>query len=536
MKDFMLKPVLVELSWWGVVIRRNIWAGFCFFAIALFCSPAGTAADSASQSATPHKTTSHAAVSGAAYAVEEIPVPRGIAPDIGGLGFTPSGKLVVVTRRSGVLFATPAADPAKFDWTVFCDQSLHNANGLCVISESEILVSQMPELTRIRDRNSDGAADEYETVAPFNLSGAYHEVTAGPAPDGKGGYYVALNTASHSGFTFEFTRGLFSEVSRRGRNFASVEHRGWVVHIDSSGVMRPWAKGFRSPNGIAVDPAGQVWVTDNQGDFRSTNPLYHVEKDKFYGHPSSLVWDPEYTRIDSKRDPLKQPMEDLDAMRTPEAVAFPYGFSRSPAEPVFELTGGKFGPFAGQMLVGDAAAPRIIRVMLEKVDGAWQGACAEFYSNNGLRNGTNRMVFSPSGGELYVGQTMREWAGAMEGLQRIVFKGGRVFEALAVHIQRDGFEVEFTESVDAGSGDTVDAFPTEVYGYKYSSSYGSPEEGLRSVVPKSLEWSNDRKRVRLVYDALLKAKVYRISFSGIASKGEALGHPMVAYTVNRLLP
>ena len=100
MKDFMLKPVFVELSWWGVVIRPNIWAGFCFFAIALFCSPAGTAADSASRSATPHKTTSHAAVSGAAYAVEEIPVPRGIAPEIGGLGFTPSGKLVVVTRRS----------------------------------------------------------------------------------------------------------------------------------------------------------------------------------------------------------------------------------------------------------------------------------------------------------------------------------------------------------------------------------------------------------------------------------------------------
>jgi glucose/arabinose dehydrogenase len=536
MKDFTRLPALAERSSWAVVIRSNIWSGFCFFVSSLFCNDAANAADAARQSAAIHKAPSHLAVPGTGYAVEEIPVPRGIAPEIGGLGFTPSGKLVVVTRRSGVLFATPAADPSKFDWKVFCDQSLHNANGLYVISESEILVSQMPELTRIRDSNGDGVADEYETVSPFNLSGAYHEVTAGPAPDGKGGYYVALNTASHSGFTFEFTRGLFSEVSRRGRNFASVEYRGWVVHIDSKGVTRPWAKGFRSPNGIAVDPAGQVWVTDNQGDFRSTNPLYHVEKDKFYGHPSSLVWDPEYTRIDSKRDPLKQPMEELDAMRTPEAVAFPYGFSRSPAEPVFELTGGKFGPFTGQMLVGDAAAPRIIRVMLEKVDGVWQGACADFYSSNGLRNGTNRMVFSPSGGELYVGQTMREWAGAMEGLQRVVFKGGRVFEVLAMRLQRNGFEVEFTEPVDVGSGDTVEAFPTEVYGYKYSSSYGSPEEGLSRVVPKSLQWSNDRRRVRLVYDALSRTKVYRITLSGIASRGESIGHPMVAYTVNRLLP
>ena len=481
-----------------------------------------------------HAAASHAGGVSPAYAVEEIPVPKGIAPEIGGLGFTPGGKLVVVTRRSGVLFATPAAEPSKFQWEVFCDQSLHNANGVFVVSDQEILVSQMPELTRIRDGNGDGVADEYETVAPFNLSGAYHEVTAGPVPDGKGGYYVALNTASHSGFTFEFTRGIFSEVSRRGRNFASVEHRGWVMHIDSKGNSQPWAKGFRSPNGIAVDPKGEVWVTDNQGDFRSTNPLYHVEKGRFYGHPSSLVWDPEYTRAEPKRDPLKQPMEELDAMRTPEAVAFPYGFSRSPAEPVFELTGGKFGPFGGQMLVGDAAAPRVIRVMLENVDGVWQGACADFYSGNGLRNGTNRMVFSPSGSELYVGQTMREWAGAMEGLQRIVFKGGRVFEALAVRLQKDGFEVEFTEPVDAGSGESMDSFSTEVYGYKYSSSYGSPEDSLTTVMPQRVQWSGDRRRVKLLYGALSKGKVYRINFTNIVSKGEAIGHPMVAYTVNRL--
>jgi hypothetical protein len=502
-------------------------------AASLFCL-AANAAELSKAVSEGHAAAGHPGAVGSAYAVEEIPVPKGIAPEIGGLGFTPAGKLVVVTRRSGVLFATLAAETSRFEWKVFCDQSLHNANGVFVVSDKEILVSQMPELTLIRDGDGDGVADEYQTVAPFNLSGAYHEVTAGPVSDGKGGYYVALNTASHSGFTFEFTRGIFSEVSRRGRNFASVQYRGWVMHIDSKGNAEPWAKGFRSPNGIVVDPKGEVWVTDNQGDFRSTNPLYHVEKGKFYGHPSSLVWDPEYTRAEPRRDPLKQPMEELDAMRTPEAVAFPYGFSRSPAEPVFELTGGKFGPFGGQMLVGDAAAPRVIRVMLEKVDGIWQGACADFYSGNGLRNGTNRMVFSPSGSELYVGQTMREWAGAMEGLQRIVFKGGRVFEALGVRLQKDGFEVEFTEPVDAGFGESPDSFSTEVYGYKYSSSYGSPEDSLTTVLPQRVQWSADRKRVKLGYAAVARGKVYRINFTNILSKGEPIGHPMVAYTVNRL--
>jgi len=468
------------------------------------------------------------------YAVEEIPMPKGVAPEIGGLDFTPGGKLVVVTRRSGILRARPVKDASQFAWEVFSDQSLHNANGVLVLDENRMLVSQMPELTQVSDTDGDGVADEYRNLASFNLSGAYHEVTAGPVSDGKGGYFIAMNTASYSGFTFVHTRGEFSAVGRRGRNFSSVPYRGWILHLDAAGRVEPWAKGFRSPNGIGTDAEGNLWVTDNQGDFRSTNPLYHVEKGGFYGHPSSLVWDPEFLKSDAKRDPLKEPMEALDAARVPEAVAFPYGFSRSPAQPLVDTTKGRFGPFAGQMLVADAAAPRIIRAMVEKVNGTWQGACVDFYSENGLRNGSNRLVFSPEGTELYVGQTMREWAGAMEGLQRIVFRGGRVFEVLRMHLVADGFELEFTEPVDAGAGDAPQAFGTEVYGYKYSSSYGSPEEGTQRVMPTALQWSADRRSVHLVYAGMQAHRVYRVTIQGVVSGGQALGHTMVAYTLNTL--
>ncbi len=68
-------------------------------------------------------------------------MPKGISPEIGGLDFTPSGKLVVLTRRSGVQMAKPARDPARLQWQTFSDQSLHNANGLLALSDSEILVT-----------------------------------------------------------------------------------------------------------------------------------------------------------------------------------------------------------------------------------------------------------------------------------------------------------------------------------------------------------------------------------------------------------
>ncbi len=468
------------------------------------------------------------------YQVEEIPMPKGIAPEIGGLGFTPSGRLVVLTRRSGVLTTKPEGKPEGFQWKVFSDQSLHNANGLFVTGENEVLVSQMPELTRLKDTDGDGVADVYETVAPFSLSGAYHEVTAGPVPDGKGGWFVALNTASHSGFTFEHTRGLFSEVSRRGRNFASVPYRGWVVRISKEGVMEPYAKGFRSPNGIGVEPDGSLWVTDNQGDFRSTNPLYFVEKDKFYGHPSSLVWDPAFVAKDAKRDPLKEPMAALDAMRETAAIEFPYGFSRSPAEPMALPKDGRFGPFGGQLLVADAAAPRIIRVMVERVGGVVQGACTDFYSNNGLRNGSNRMALSPEGNVLYVGQTMREWAGAMEGLQRIIYDGKPVFAVSAMRLVRGGFELEFTQPVDPIAGPVPNAFGMESYAYKYDSNYGGPEVGLAPVKISEVEWNADRTRVRMKVPGLEPGKQYRFNPVGFSSRGMALSHGPTTYTVKVL--
>ncbi|NBV33179.1 MAG: hypothetical protein EBR81_05130 [Proteobacteria bacterium] len=442
----------------------------CSFAGALLFSHAAVANADHAHSAAP-----------APYSVQEIPMPKGIAPEIGGLGFTPSGKLVVLTRRSGILTARPVADPAQMQWTRFSEQSLHNANGLFVISDREMLVSQMPELTRVLDNDGDGVADEYRTEASFNLSGAYHEVTAGPVPDGADGFFIALNTASFSGFTFEHTRGLYSEVSRRGRNFASVQHRGWVMHWDPKTGLTPWAKGFRSPNGIQRGPDGSLWVTDNQGDFRTTNPLYHVQKDRFYGHPSSLVWDPEYVKADPKRDPLKQPMEELD-------------------------------------------------------DGVMQGACVDFYSNNGLRNGSNRLAFSPEGTELYVGQTMREWAGAMEGLQRIKFDGGRVFDVLSMHLTKDGFDLEFTQSVDRGVGEKPEDFDTETYWYDYSSSYGGPETAAKLVRPSSLSWSADRRKVHLVYQQMQPQRVMRVTLNGLTSEKQPLGHTMVAYTLNRLAP
>ena len=57
----------------------------------------------------------------------------------------------------------------------------------------------------------------------------------------------------------------------------------------------------------------------------------------------------------------------------PPAIWFPYGrMGQSVSEPIWDTTGGKFGPFAGQCFVGDQMKAIVMRVVLEKVNGVWQ--------------------------------------------------------------------------------------------------------------------------------------------------------------------
>ncbi|HSH96308.1 MAG TPA: hypothetical protein VK968_19330 [Roseimicrobium sp.] len=479
-----------------------------------------------------------AATADDAYVVEEIQMPKGVAPEIGGLAFNSKGELIVVTRRSGILIGTPTTDPSAFKWRVFSDQSLHEPLGVLVEKDNQILVPQFPELTRISDTDGDGVADLYETVgSSWGMTGNYHESVVGPVPSGDGGWFLAVGTASHNGPTFDYTRGKFSAVGRRGRNFSGAEYRGWVVKLMPDGTLIPWASGFRANNGICVGPDGSLWVTDNQGDYIPTSPLHHVEKGRFYGHPSSLVWDREFVKNNAQRDPLKEGNEKLDAMRTMPAVQFPYGImANSPAMPIFDTTGGKFGPFAGQMFIPDESGQRVLRVMLEKVGGDYQGACTFLLRDHGLRSGNNRLCFSPDGTVMYTGQTMRGWGGPVEGLQRIRYTGKPPFEVREMHLLPDGFELTFTEAPESSAAADIARYRVQSYRYAYSQQYGAPQSDIAQVKVTGVKVSDNGLKVRLTLDKLTAGKIYQLDIVGLATEGGRwLGNPMLAYTVNRLV-
>ena len=74
------------------------------------------------------------------------------------------------------------------------------------------------------------------------------------------------------------------------------------------------------------------------------------------------------------------------------AVWFPYDkMGKSPSGLRWDRSEGQFGPFSGQLFVADQHHATVMRVVLEQVDGHWQGACLPF--REGFQCGIIRICF-----------------------------------------------------------------------------------------------------------------------------------------------
>src|SRR2546421_9863076 len=144
---------------------------------------------------------------------------------------------------------------------------------------------------------------------------------------------------------------------------------------------------------------------------------------------------------------------------TPPCIWSPYvRMGQSASEPIWDMTGGRFGPFAGQCFVGDQTKSNIMRVFLEKINGRYQGACFPFRS--GFECGINRLTFGPDA-SLYAGMTNRGWGsvgGKPYGLQRLVYTGVVPFEIATMKLTPAGFEVTVTKPLDAATAGRAEAF------------------------------------------------------------------------------
>ena len=176
-------------------------------------------------------------------------------------------------RGAGLPIADPPARPAGSGAMVAVRGGLNHPIGIEVV-KGRIYVSQKPEITELIDLDGDGVADEYRTVATgWGLSReGWHEYCFGLADDRAGHLYFALTT------------GRF--WTHLGNYVFPGRYRGSIMRVGlDDGRIEVVAKGCRVPNGIVRGPDGQIFYTDNQGDWIQSCKLAHVVEGRFYGHP-----------------------------------------------------------------------------------------------------------------------------------------------------------------------------------------------------------------------------------------------------------
>ena len=469
------------------------------------------------------------------YSVRTIQTPPEVFLGIGGMEFCPDGNLFVCTRE-GEVWKYILEDK---EWSLFAD-GLHEALGIWIDPKSgEIFVIHRPEITKLTDSDRDGRADHYQTVNDgWGVTDNYHEYAFGLVRDRKGNFYGTLNTSlSWPGWArskkWDIGRVWTKEYKdTEGKMGRAAKYRGWGFQVTPKGEFIPFASGMRSPAGIGINEKDELFFTDNQGDWEASSSLHHIVKGRFHGHPSSLMDHPKFRGKDLNAIPI----EEYDRLRKRPAVWIPHGeLANSPGEPTFDYTSGKFGPFTGQMFIGDQSRSNIMRVSLDKVEGEYQGVIFDFI--NRLQTGCIRQVFAPDG-SMWVGQTGRGWgsAGGKEfGLQQISWDGKTIpFSMFDLKLTAKGFQITFTKPVDRKLAEDLNNYNLERWGYHYHPKYGSPKTDLKKEKPTKVKVSKNGLIVN-IETTLEINRVYRFNLEAIFAKdGSKMSNTRAWYTLNRL--
>jgi hypothetical protein len=449
----------------------------------------------------------------------EVALPKDAVLEVGGLA--PRGDELFVATRRGEIWRLQNAysdAPKCTKWA----EGLQEPLGL-IDHDGWLWCSQRGELSKMRDRDGDGRMDELVTVSSgWPISGNYHEYCFGPAlaPDGM---WLTLNKP-------------FGDEP-----FGRADFRGWAIRVDpKTGAWTPVCAGLRSPCGVGTSPWGEVFYSDNQGEWCATSKFVALHDGEFHGHP----WGIESCKLPASKvkfpGEVKSGMRQAEAARTlPDyrlpAVWLPYDIvGRSPGNFVWDAAG-HFGPYKDQVLCGDQWSAEVFRMTLEKVGGRWQGACYPF--RRGLKCGITRVEWGTDG-SLWCGLTNRGWGSlgqSEHGLQRIQWLGKDPFDLVEVTALHDGFRLRFTQPVNPASLVTA-SFAVECWTYDLHEGYGCPPRDKKPLTVRAAKASGaDGKSVDLLVDGITATYVHQIACEGLRNQqGRALWHPTAYYTLNQI--
>lgn len=467
------------------------------------------------------------------YRLVTYPLPESLKLEATGAAVLPDGRLALAIRKGEVWILenplTESDKPEDFRWKLFAS-GLHEPIGL-TWHDGALYTAQRSEVTRLEDTDGDGAADAYLTAAKgWGVTGNYHEYAYGPAFDARGNLWITLNQSLGKG----------QEVA--GPHMTDQRWRGWsMMKPADGGKLRPMSAGLRSPHGIAANHLGDIFATDQQGNWWGACPILHLREGVFHGHTDAL------RDADRPESPVKRPAEIPKGITTAQAISqvagyrppalwFPYNkIGMSTTALICDRSGGKFGPFENQFFVGEFTESFVSRAFLEKVNGEYQGAC--FHFRKGLQCGVVSLGFLADG-SLVIGQSNRGWNSLgtrSYGLQRLVPTGRAPFEIAKMEALPNGFRLTFTRAANPDTAANPISYAMTSYCWKYHSTYGSEEVETQEVRVVSAKPAADAMSVELICEGLRAGYCHELHADGVwSADGVPLLHPEAYYTLNAI--
>jgi len=415
------------------------------------------------------------------FAVDELSVPSANPwrsfLRFSGVDFLSDGR-ALLTSLSGDVWIVDGleAGSEKLRWKRFAT-GLNQPLGVKVVDD-RIYVTGRDQITLLHDRNGDGEADFYENFNNQVMAATnFHAFTLNLDTDSKGNFYFAKATPW--------------PPARNGVKAEITPHHGTLFRMPPDGSrLDVIATGLRNPNGLSIGPNDEIVYSDNEANWVPTSKVHRIREGGFHGFMPS-----------AHQDPL--PTDFVKPM-----LWVPHFVDNSPSTPIFIDSESWPAELQGQLLLTSYGRGNLSLVLLEDVDGHWQGAHLNLPL--AFKSGTMEGRFHADG-HLYIAG-LTSWQSVGHGgdwgsFHRVRYTGQPLHLPVAVDTRKGGLELRFAEPLDPASATDPRNYSLSQWTYPWTSQYGTRgkiysinhpgETGADPVVIQSIQLSDDRKTVSL---------------------------------------
>jgi mono/diheme cytochrome c family protein len=451
---------------------------------------------------------------------ERLPLPADIMPS--GLAWRPDGRLVFCTLKGQVYEAVDTDGDGGEDRLTLLADGLPTPYGVHA-GPGYVDVSAKYALLRVWDAGKAGRRVE-AIASGWGYTPDYHDWAVGLPKNDHGEYFLGIpcQQDKRSPVAAQFHGSVLRLVPREP-----------TTENPRRFTLEPISAGHRFPMGLALDRTGELFVTDNQGNYNPFNELNHVRPGAHFGFINAL-----------DKGKLAPPL-------TPPAIDIPHPWTRSvngicfldtPKELRAKLGRDVFGPLEGHLIGCEYDTRRLVRLSLQRVGDTFQGAA---YPLSILPADLARGFLGPvvcavsPRGELYVGSLRDSGWGAGNNAGEVVrvrVEPDKLACGVAeVRATRDGFVIDFTRPINSELAGRAESYTVQSYRRESTPAYGGPDRDRRTETVAGVAVAEDGRRVTLRLAELRPGFVYEFRLKNLTPGGGTF-YPAEAHYTLRVVP